>query len=418
MAPYYAVEAAEPHLLRRDLTVNHTQAVTLGVMAAYVVVIALLWNLPYVRWSLWPFKLLLSMNLATPSPHAAQEAERHHSHHAPGWLSRSSIIGALLIFAGFNIIASKVASIILGVCFLLTLWWARRDWLTILTVLLAVGLLVACWFIAHGEALKWVVLFIGVMSALYSVWDICDDLILRKVNSSDASVFAKRYGGSSRCWGILWSLISLLFIAIAIVAALAAFPQSFSQQEDDSKHFLPTRIFHNGLILLNELRSFNPTYTCHRFMADRSERDGGAGHAPSIPKGTPKTPSIWSRLPETKSEMRSQRSLFFLFTPWYQVCLPCRKRQRSEETRRGTLSRQRDTARINSIDSPAVPRYYESLGRRRRRSPTLILKAWAASSEERSTTGPIDWTQWDDLLDQFQQQLVEDDFHAIDDHHS
>lgn len=69
----------------------------------------------------------------------------------------SSIIGALLIFAGFNIVASKVASIILGVCFLLTLWWARRDWLTIVTVLLAVGLLVGCWFIAHGEALRWVV---------------------------------------------------------------------------------------------------------------------------------------------------------------------------------------------------------------------------------------------------------------------
>lgn len=69
----------------------------------------------------------------------------------------SSIIGALLIFAGFDIVASKVASIVLGVCFLLTLWWARRDWLTIMTVLLAVGLLVACWFIAHGEALRWVV---------------------------------------------------------------------------------------------------------------------------------------------------------------------------------------------------------------------------------------------------------------------
>jgi hypothetical protein len=69
----------------------------------------------------------------------------------------SSIIGALLIFAGFDIVASKVASIILGVCFLLTLWWARRDWLTIVTILMAVGLLVACWFIVHGEALRWVV---------------------------------------------------------------------------------------------------------------------------------------------------------------------------------------------------------------------------------------------------------------------
>lgn len=84
----------------------------------------------------------------------------------------SSLIGALLTMQGFNINASKVASIVLGVCFLLTLWWGKRDWLTILTILLAVGLLVACWLIADGVALRWVVLFIGVMSSLYSVWDI------------------------------------------------------------------------------------------------------------------------------------------------------------------------------------------------------------------------------------------------------
>jgi hypothetical protein len=73
----------------------------------------------------------------------------------------SSLIGALLIFCGFNIVASKAASIVLGVCFLLTLWWARKDWLTILTIALAVGLLVACWFIAHGEALRYVVVSVS-----------------------------------------------------------------------------------------------------------------------------------------------------------------------------------------------------------------------------------------------------------------
>lgn len=175
----------------------------------------------------------------------------------------SSLIGALLIFCGFDIVASKVASIVLGVCFLLTLWWARKDWLTIGTILAAVGLLIGFWFIAHAEALRFLVvcphfpqfllgpcetnsvsmkLFIGVMSCLYSAWDICDDLILRKVNTSDASVFAKRYGGSSQCWGVIWSLISVAFMAVAIVAGLAAFNQSFAQQESDSSHFIPTKI--------------------------------------------------------------------------------------------------------------------------------------------------------------------------------
>ena len=98
------------------------------------------------------------------------------------------------------------------------------------------------------------------MSALYSVWDIvrhlnyllassysnlallqCDDLILRKVNTSDASVFAQKYGGSSPCWGVIWSIISLAFMVLGIIAGIAAFPESFSEQEKDSNSFIPTR---------------------------------------------------------------------------------------------------------------------------------------------------------------------------------
>lgn len=69
----------------------------------------------------------------------------------------SSLIGALLIFCGFDIVASKIASIVLGVCFLLTLWWARRDPLTIVTVLMTVGVIVAFWFIKHAEPLRFLV---------------------------------------------------------------------------------------------------------------------------------------------------------------------------------------------------------------------------------------------------------------------
>ena len=41
----------------------------------------------------------------------------------------SSFIGACLIACGFDTDASKVASIVLAVFFLLTLWWAKRNWL-------------------------------------------------------------------------------------------------------------------------------------------------------------------------------------------------------------------------------------------------------------------------------------------------
>ncbi|KAK8064499.1 hypothetical protein PG994_007137, partial [Apiospora phragmitis] len=260
--PGVAHLASRDVLYRRDLAVtSDAQKVTLGVIAAYVVAIALLWNLPYVRWSLWPFKMLViafhefghaitavltgghvkSISLDPREGGVTHMVGGKSAITLPAGYLGSSLIGALLIFCGFDIVASKIASMVLAVCFLLTLWWGKRDWLTVLTVLLAVGLLVACWFIVHAEPLRFVVLFIGVMSSLYSVWDICDDLILRKVNSSDASVFAKRYGGSSQCWGVIWSIISLIFMAAGIVAGIAAFPQSFAQQEEDSKHFLPTR---------------------------------------------------------------------------------------------------------------------------------------------------------------------------------
>lgn len=53
------VQSQHHHLLRRDLSVNQTQAVTVGIIGVYVVVIALLWNIPYVRNVLWPFKVFL-----------------------------------------------------------------------------------------------------------------------------------------------------------------------------------------------------------------------------------------------------------------------------------------------------------------------------------------------------------------------
>ncbi|KAK3325561.1 peptidase M50B-like-domain-containing protein [Apodospora peruviana] len=253
--------SATAQLHARALTVNDTQKVTLGVIAAYIVGIAILWNLPYIRWVLWPFKMLViafhefghalacvltggkvkSIELDPREGGVTHMLGGRNVITLPAGYLGSSLIGALLTFCGFNIVASKVASIVVGVCFLLTLWWGRKDWLTVGTILLAVGLLVGCWFIAHAEALRYVILFIGVMSSLYSVWDICDDLILRKVNSSDASVFAKRYGGSSQCWGVIWSIISLLFMVAGIIAGIAAFPQTSDQQKTDSENFIPTK---------------------------------------------------------------------------------------------------------------------------------------------------------------------------------
>lgn len=118
----------------------------------------------------------------------------------------SSFIGASLIACGFDTNASKVASIVMAVFFLFTLWWAKRNWLYVpfllyLTLGLIVffntrswvlilgmsGLIVLFWFVGGGVALRYFVsfwllkftiinsskvLFIGVMSCMYALWDV------------------------------------------------------------------------------------------------------------------------------------------------------------------------------------------------------------------------------------------------------
>ncbi|GAA5835636.1 hypothetical protein JCM5353_004686 [Sporobolomyces roseus] len=247
---------------RATLEPNHTQSVTLGVIGAYVVIIGILWNVPVLHWILYPWKMLTvgfhefshaAAGLCTGAKIKSISLDPNEGgctmmSGGLGWITLPagylgpSLIGAALILSGFDIVASKVASIVVGVFFLMTLWWARKDWLTILTICFAVGVIVAFWFIGHGAALRFYILFVGVMSSLYSVFDICDDLIFRKVNESDASVFAKRYGGSSQCWGIVWVIFSLALAACGIIAGLAVFKDSFSEQAQRGKDFIPTRM--------------------------------------------------------------------------------------------------------------------------------------------------------------------------------
>ncbi|KAF7295277.1 hypothetical protein MIND_01066800 [Mycena indigotica] len=152
----------------------------------------------------------------------------------------SSFIGACLIACGFDTNASKVAVIVIGVFFLFTLWWARRNWLTWVLILSMAGLIILFWFVAESVALRFLVLFIGVMSCLYCIWDIIDDTIARKVNSSDASAFAKICGCCpSQVWGVIWLIQAFIFFIAGILVGLAAFKQSTAQQKEDSSHFLP-----------------------------------------------------------------------------------------------------------------------------------------------------------------------------------
>jgi hypothetical protein len=254
---------------KTELTPTETQKVTLIVAGCYIIVIAILWHVPFLRAIIYPFKLLtvgfhemshaIMGVLTCAKIHSIElDPDEGGATSMSGgipWLTLpagylgSSLIGAALIACGFNTNASKIASLVLAVFFLFTLWWARRNLLTWVLILGMMSLVVMFWFVAQGVALRYFILFIGVMSCLYVIWDVIDDTIARKSNASDASAFARVCGCCpSQVWGVIWLIIALIFFAAGILVGLVAFKQSAAQQKADASHFLPVPHSHSGAV--------------------------------------------------------------------------------------------------------------------------------------------------------------------------
>ncbi|RDX52833.1 hypothetical protein OH76DRAFT_1400076 [Lentinus brumalis] len=245
---------------KESLTPNATQRTTLIVAACYIVAIGILWHVPYVSVILYPFKLL-TVGFHEMSHAIAGVLTCAHIHSVeldpdeggatrmsggipwitlPAGYLGSSLIGAALIVCGFDTNAAKIASLAMAAFFLFTLWWARKSWITWLLILGMSGLIVLFWFVAGGVALRYFVLFIGVMSDMYVLWDVIDDTISRKVNGSDASAFAEICGCCpSQVWGVIWLIQAFAFFAAGIIIGIVAFKQSAEQQKEDASHFLP-----------------------------------------------------------------------------------------------------------------------------------------------------------------------------------
>ncbi|GHJ85662.1 hypothetical protein NliqN6_2064 [Naganishia liquefaciens] len=125
----------------------------------------------------------------------------------------SSFMGAALIACGFDINASKIASCCLAFGFVITLWWARKSFIAYVTIAFFVVLFVVFWLVGHSVPLRFLVLFIGVMSCFYAMWDIIDDTIARKLNSSDATEYAEIVGFfGPRVWGEPLNASALLYL--------------------------------------------------------------------------------------------------------------------------------------------------------------------------------------------------------------
>jgi len=228
-----------------DLKPTSEQVTKLIIIGVYIVVILVLWNVKYLNTILWPFKIFtvglheLSHAIAGKLTGAKIESIKVDADEGgcctmrggkqwatlPAGYIGSTFWGALMIFCGFNPLASKICAVIIGICMLLLLWYAK-NWLVRLITVVFVGLIALMWYIEDAKYLEYFVLFLGVMSCFYSLWDIIDDVVLHKIQESDASKFAKLFCHGcmpSQLWGFFWFIYSLIFLVLGIVLGIYTF---------------------------------------------------------------------------------------------------------------------------------------------------------------------------------------------------
>ncbi|EJF64240.1 peptidase M50B-like-domain-containing protein [Dichomitus squalens] len=248
-------------------------------MVVYAVVIFAAWVMPGARMIITPLKLftigwheLCHITLAVLTGGSVMKvcidpdaggATIVSGGHPPTILAAgyvgSTILGGLFIMAGFDTLVSKIMSFVIGIGLVAPLALVRNK-LTILLTVIWEGLLIGFWFIDHAcvtfsnfvahnsrrdalfrQALRWYCLFIGVMNALYVVWDIADDKYFRKANDSDATQWSIMYPKTrAHVWAIFWIAFEVAVIIGFVLLGIAAFKRTPDEMAAEAAQFLPT----------------------------------------------------------------------------------------------------------------------------------------------------------------------------------
>ncbi|KAJ3360983.1 hypothetical protein GGF32_007916 [Allomyces javanicus] len=198
------------------------------------------WNIPYLGRLLDPYKLLVvafhefshaivgkctgatieSVEVTPDQGGATRLRGGNACLVLPAGYIGSSVIGSALVFCSFDVFACKIASCFVALSMIMTMWWARDHAFTRWLTLFWLMSLVYEWAVFADYGPQFYVIAAGVMSVTYSLWDMVEDLIRRRVNHSDAAIFAKRYGCTPQFWGVFWFLFSLLILVGTITLAI------------------------------------------------------------------------------------------------------------------------------------------------------------------------------------------------------
>ncbi|OIT38037.1 PREDICTED: uncharacterized protein LOC109239944 [Nicotiana attenuata] len=219
---------------------NHDQVIFLVTIGVYTVFIFILWR----TFIITPFKLItvflheLSHAIACKLTCGevvgievhANEGGVTQTRGGVSWLILpagylgSSFWGMVLILASTYVLTAMIAA---G-CFiaaLLIVFFLAKNWTLrglCIGFIIFIGGIWALQIQTEVRMLRYVILFIGVMNSLFSVYDIYDDLISRRVNTSDAEKFAELCPCccAGIFWGVLWGMISFVFLCGAMYLGL------------------------------------------------------------------------------------------------------------------------------------------------------------------------------------------------------
>uniref|UniRef100_A0A803MID4 Peptidase M50B-like protein n=1 Tax=Chenopodium quinoa TaxID=63459 RepID=A0A803MID4_CHEQI len=230
---------------------NHEQVVFLTTTAVCTVVILALWRTVL----LMPFKLVTvflheaSHAIACKLTCGHVEEMQVHANEGgmtttrggvywfilPAGYLGSSFWGMALILASKNLLTARIAAGCLALALFIVLFVAKNWTLRGLCVGFIIVLAVI-WVLQETtkiHILRYMIMFIGIMNSLFSVYDIYGDLISRREHTSDAEKFAEECPCfcNGVGWGIIWGIISFMFLCISMYLGLlkenqiAAMPQ-------------------------------------------------------------------------------------------------------------------------------------------------------------------------------------------------
>lgn len=153
---------------------------TIYFIIGYTLFIAIFWHIPYLKHILWPFKIFTVAlhefghafaGLLTGAKIEAIKLDPNEGGVTkmrggnpymtlPAGYIGSMFWGAIMVFAGFNVLASKIVSIAVGLTMIATLWWAK-NWLSRLITIFTTALIGLLWWYEDARYLRFYILFLG-----------------------------------------------------------------------------------------------------------------------------------------------------------------------------------------------------------------------------------------------------------------